>query len=92
MAAVQQAQYLKEEVIRLGDELYESQIRSQVEEGNHGKIVAIDVKTGAFEVGKNSIIASNQLLVHHPNAQIWFIRIGHDTVHKMRPIQVVLSK
>jgi hypothetical protein len=33
-----------------GDEIYESQIRAQVEEGNHGKIVAIDLETGAFEV------------------------------------------
>lgn len=92
MAVTQQAQYSKEEVIQLGDELYESQIRSQIEEGNHGKIVAIDVRTGAFEVGKNSIDASDRLLVHCPNAQIWFARIGHDTVHKMRQTQVVLSQ
>ncbi len=92
MAVVQQAQYPKEDVIRLGDELYESQIRSQVEDGNHGKIVAIDVRTGAFEVGKNSIDASDRLLLRYPNAQIWFIRIGHDSVHKMRQTQVVLSK
>jgi len=25
-------------------------VRPQVEEGNHGKIVAIDIETGAFEV------------------------------------------
>jgi hypothetical protein len=28
---------------RRGDEIYKSQVRSQVEEGNHGKIVAIDI-------------------------------------------------
>jgi hypothetical protein len=92
MAVAQQAQYSKEDVIRLGDELYATHIRSQIEDGNHGKIVAIDVRTGAFEVGKNSIDASDRLLVQYPNAQIWFVRIGHDTVHKMRQTQVVLSK
>ncbi len=33
--------YSKEEFARRGNEIYEAQIRPQVEEGNHGKIVAI---------------------------------------------------
>ncbi len=37
---VRQPRYSKEEFARRGDELYESQVRPQVEEGNHGKIVA----------------------------------------------------
>jgi hypothetical protein len=37
---VRQPRYSKEEFARRGDEIYESQVRQQVEEGNHGKIVA----------------------------------------------------
>ncbi|WP_373528940.1 hypothetical protein [Nostoc sp.] len=37
-----QPRYSKEEFAERGDALYESEIRAQVEEGNHGKIVAID--------------------------------------------------
>jgi hypothetical protein len=40
---VRQPRYSKEEFARLGDEIYESQVRSQVEAGNYGKIVAIDL-------------------------------------------------
>ncbi len=58
-------------------------MRRQVEEGNHGKIVAIDIETGAFEVGKNSIIASEPLLAHYSDAQIWFVRISHRAVHRI---------
>ena len=47
--AVRQPRYSKEEFARIGDEIYESQIRHQVEAGNHGKIVAIDIETGAWE-------------------------------------------
>jgi len=47
---VRQPRYSKEEFARRGHEVYESQVRSQIEEGNHGKIVAIDIETGAFEV------------------------------------------
>ena len=39
---VRQPRYSKEEFAQRGDALYEAQIRSQVEEGNDGKIVAID--------------------------------------------------
>lgn len=81
--AVRQPRYSKEEFARRGDEIYESQVRQQVEEGNHGKIVAIDIETGAFEIGKNSISASDLLLAQHPDAQIWFVRIGHRAVHRI---------
>jgi hypothetical protein len=40
---VRQPRYSKEEFAQRGDEIYESQIRSQVEAGNQGKIVAIDL-------------------------------------------------
>jgi hypothetical protein len=79
----QQLRYGKEEIARRGRKIYETQVRSQVEVGNHGKIVAIDIETGAFEVGKDSLTASDQLLIHHPDAQIWFVRIGHRAVHRI---------
>jgi hypothetical protein len=81
--AVQQLRYSKEEFSRRGNEIYESQVRPQVEQGNHGKIVAIDIETGAFELAKDSLTASDQLLVQYPDAQIWFVRIGHRAVHRV---------
>ncbi|BAU12950.1 hypothetical protein LEP3755_34860 [Leptolyngbya sp. NIES-3755] len=81
--AARQLRYDKEEIARRGRDLYEMQVRSQVEEGNHGKIVAIDIETGAYEVAKDSLTASDQLLAHHPDAQIWFVRIGHRAVHRI---------
>jgi hypothetical protein len=38
----QQPRYRKEEFARRGDEIYESQVRQQVKEGDHGKTVAIN--------------------------------------------------
>ncbi len=80
---VRQPRYSKEEFARRGHEIYESQVRSQVEEGNYGKIVAIDIETGAFELAKDSLTASDQLLAQYPDAQIWFVRIGHRAVHRV---------
>jgi hypothetical protein len=78
---VRQPRYSKEEFAQRGDALYESQIRSQVEAGNHGKIVAIDIETGAFEVADDIVTASEHLLAEYPDAQTWFIRIGHRAVY-----------
>ncbi|WP_373546694.1 hypothetical protein [Chamaesiphon sp.] len=74
--------YSKEEFARRGNEIYETQIRPQVEDGNHGKIVAIDIETGAFELAKDTMIAADRLLVRYPDAQIWLLRIGYKGVHR----------
>jgi hypothetical protein len=77
---IRQPRYSKEEFSRLGNEIYESQVRQQVEEGNHGRIVAIDIETGAFEVADTPMVAADQLYERKPDAQPWVIRIGHRAV------------
>lgn len=81
--AVRQPRYSKEEFAQRGDALYETQIRSQVEEGNHGKIVAIDLETSAFEVAEAARIAVDRLYDRYPDAQPWVIRIGHRAVFRI---------
>jgi hypothetical protein len=51
--------YNKEEFVRRGQGIYQSRLRQQVEKDNHGKIVAIDIKTGAFELAKDILTVSN---------------------------------
>jgi hypothetical protein len=79
---VQPLRYSKEEFARRGNEIYETQVRSQVEAGNHGTIVAIDIETGAFELAKDTMTASDRLLEQYPDAQIWCVRIGYKGVHR----------
>jgi hypothetical protein len=79
---VRAPRYSKEEFARRGDELYETQIRPQVEEGNHGKIVAIDIETGAFELAINTMTAIKRLYERFPDAQPWVVRIGYRAVHR----------
>lgn len=81
--AVRQPRYSKEEFAQRGNALYESQIRSQIdEEGDRGKIVAIDIETGAFELADDTIEATDRLYERVPDAQPWVIRIGHRTVYR----------
>ena len=80
--AIQEFRYSKEEFAQRGDHLYETQIRSQVETGNPGRIVAIDIETGDFELASNPMIASDRLLERLPDAQIWCVRIGSQGVYR----------
>jgi len=82
---VRQPRYSKEEFARRGNAIYEQQVRPQVEEGNRGRIVAIDIETGAFEVAENTLTACELLLARVPDAQIWCLRVGIGPVHRIRP-------
>ena len=79
---VRQLRYSKEEFARRGDAIYESQVRSQFEEGNYDKIVAIDFETGSFKFDASEILACDRLEAHHPDAEIWIVRIGSGYVRR----------
>ncbi len=79
--AVRQPRYSKEEFARRGMDIYERQIRVQVEEGNKGKIVAIDIETGDYALGENILSASQPLFERNEDAQLWSVRVGHRAVH-----------
>lgn len=81
--AVRQRRYPKVELADRGQKLYESGIRQQVEAGNEGKIVAIDIETGAFEVAETVVAATHRLFERRPEAQPWGIRIGHQAVYHL---------
>ena len=87
--AIRQPRYTMEEHARRGMELYRQQILPQVEAGNTNKIVAIDIDTGAFEVAEDTLVASDRLLARYPDAQIWFVRIGHRGLHRFGPRSVI---
>jgi hypothetical protein len=79
--AVSQRRYSKEELAQRGQALYESGIRQQVEAGNEGKIVAINIETGDFEVDETLMGATDRLFERQPDAQPWTLRIGHSAVY-----------
>ncbi len=66
-----------EEAARLGDEIYERNIRRQVEATHRGEIVAIDVDSGSYAIHGNALAASERLLAQHPEADVWCVRVGH---------------
>lgn len=80
----------KEEIARLGDEIYERDIRTQVEAGHHGEYVAIDVDSGTWAISDDLRAAAKDLRIKRPGAvDVWLLRVGHRAVHHFggRPIR-----
>lgn len=72
---------------RRGRRWYE-EIRLAVEGEHHGKVIAIDVGTGEFEISKDGISGLSQSLYSRvPDAEIWFARIGFDGVERSKKIR-----
>lgn len=86
--SAQPPRYSAEDTARRGDEIYERTIRAKVEAEHYGKVVAIDIETGAYAVEHNALAAARRLHSQHPEAEIWFVRVGHRSLHRIgaRPI------
>lgn len=83
--SVTQARYSPEEFARRGDDFYERDIRPRLVAEDQGKVVAIDIETGAFEVDEDELAAAHRLLDRHADAQIWFRRVGSRYLHRIGP-------
>ena len=77
--------YSKEEFLERGTALYEEQILPTLDENNEGMVVAIDIDTGEFELGDDTLSALKRLLNRCPDAHTWFVRIGHPVVSRLGP-------
>ena len=78
-----QSRYSAEETARRGDAHYEEHIRDQVQAGNEGRIVAIDIETGAYAVADTAVEAAHQLRLQQLQAEIWFVRVGQRAMHRI---------
>ena len=68
----------REETASLGREIYERDIRRQVEAEHHGEIVAIDVDSGSWAVADGEIAAVDHLRELHPSAvNVLCERVGY---------------
>jgi hypothetical protein len=73
-----------EEIAHRGKEWYEKSIRAKVEtEENIGKIIAIDIETGDYEIDGDLLKSAERLHARRPHAALWGERIGYDAVYAM---------
>ena len=70
-----------DETARLGDEIYERDIRAQVETDHHGEFVSIDVDSRGWAVSDDLLTAAKRLREQCPDAiDVWSVRVGHRVI------------
>jgi hypothetical protein len=75
--------YSKEEFARRGDAIYENDVRPQLKPADEGKFAAIDIDSGMYELDRDELKAGNRLRARIPEAQIWMVRVGQRSVHRI---------
>jgi hypothetical protein len=79
------------EIARRGEEIYHRTIRPTLTEADRGKVVSIDISTGEYRIGKNTVETAPPLKVKNPLAPIWSRRVGFTamTWHGNPPVEPI---
>ncbi len=73
----------KDEIARRGREIYERDIRADVERDHDGEFLVIDVATGAYAVGKDDEEVFEHVEAKHPEGQFYLMRVGRSAAHRI---------
>jgi hypothetical protein len=81
------SQYRPEDFSAKGSQIYQEQVLPNLSTDCDGKIVAIDIETGEFELADTTLAAAAKMFDRSPDAQLWFERIGAQGVHKFNSVR-----
>ena len=73
-----------QELARLGRDVFDHQIRPSLRPEHEGKFVAIDLKSGDYEIDEDDYLAISRLRIRNPAAEVWLEMAGQPTAYKMR--------
>ena len=82
---VSEPRYSKEEFARRGDAIYDQDVSPHVGPDDEGKFVIIDIETGAYEIDRDELAASDRLLARRLDAQMWTRRVGSRYARRFGP-------
>ena len=73
-----------EYVVERGEQIYEHELRNQLEPANIGRYVAIDINTSKYRVGDDRRTTVHTFLSEHPDAVIYTKLIGFTAAAAIR--------
>ena len=77
------SRYTSDEIVRRGQEIYEEQIRAEVEAELTGKFLVVDIETDLYEFDVSELAAFDSARAKHPDATLYLLRIGHNTAYRI---------
>jgi hypothetical protein len=66
-----------DELARLGEEIFDRQVRPVLRPEDDGKYVALDVETGDYEINEDDYTAVARLRARNATADVWLMRAGY---------------
>lgn len=69
------------ELIDRAREIYEKELKSELEAHEGGKIVAVEVESGDYFLGDSEVEAYEQAIKKYPAKKFAFLRVGAKTTH-----------
>lgn len=72
-----------QEVVQRGIELYEQQIKAQVEDSNRGKFLVINTETGEYEMDVDDVLAAKRARTRFAGAPLFSMRVGHAAAYRI---------
>ncbi len=80
-----------QEVFQRGIELYEQQIKAQVERGDRGKFLVINIETGDYEMGADDVLAAKRAKSLFSDAPLFSMRVGHAVPYRIGSRKIASS-
>ena len=72
-----------QEVARRGKEIYEREIRAEVEPEQEGRFLVIDVKSGSYALADDELEAFDRAREQTPEGLLYLVRVGHRAAHRV---------
>jgi len=66
-----------------GEEIYNTELRGLLEEANRGRYLALDIKSGEYEMGDAYLPLWDRLRQRNPDAIIYTLRIGYPALGRI---------
>ncbi|MBN1901831.1 hypothetical protein JW926_10965 [Candidatus Sumerlaeota bacterium] len=69
------------ERIKKASNIYETRLREKIEKHHKGEIVAIEIDSGDYFLGRNEIEAYEKGIKKHPDKTFVYKRVGYQVTH-----------
>jgi hypothetical protein len=73
----------KDEIAHRGREIYEREIRAEVEARHDGEILVVDVATGDYVVGEDEDEFFDRVEAKNPEGLFYLMRVGRPAAHRI---------
>jgi hypothetical protein len=74
---------MAQEVARRGREIYDREIRAEVEPEQEGRFLVIDVKSGRYALADDELEAFDRAREDTPDGVLYLVRVGHRAAHRV---------